>query len=428
MSGNVLENNRDVNYIHRETCRICGSKQLYKFLELGPTPLANSFLREDQLKGKEDYYPLDMYFCRKCHLVQLSDIVNPEVMFKDYPYITGTSKPMQKHFFGLAKEVIHEFNIDKNDLIVDIGSNDGTLLQNFSNHGISTLGVEPASNISKLAEQKGISTINRFFNEECAKEIRNEFGPAKAITATNVFAHADDLNGILHGVDALLSDDGIFVVEVPYLLNLLINVEFDTVYHEHLSYFSLHPLIWLFHNYRMDIVNVKQIPVHGGSLRIFIKRAKSIISSSSNIFLQQEKNYNIDSLATYDNFSKNVKSVKYELVELLRKLKGKGKIISGYGATAKGNTLLNYCKIGPGILDYISDTTPFKQGRYTPGMHIPVVSENEFHANPPDYALLLAWNYAKDILIKEREYQSKGGRFIMPIPEPHIIWELISGE
>lgn len=415
------ENKAIGDLTHRTKCRICGSEKLHKFLSLGPTPLANSFLKGDQLNKSELYYPLDVYFCDNCNLVQLLDVVSPEILFKDYTYVTGASKPMQAHFTGFAENVIKSFKISKDSLAMDIGSNDGTLLQCFSKFGLRTLGVEPASNIARLAEAKGIYTINEFFSENCAMNIYKEYGFTDVITATNVFAHVDDLESILRGINRLLSNNGVFIIEVPYLVNLLDNVEFDTIYHEHLSYFAVHPLVYLFHNFGMEIVDIKQVPAHGGSIRIFVQKSPRQQSQNVTKLLSREQEAKIGSLQTYTKFAEKVVLVKEKLVKLLKKLKNKGARITGYGATAKGNTLLNYCEIGTDILYYISDTTPFKQGRYTPGMHIPIFPEEKFHENPSDYALLLAWNYADAILQKEQEYRRNGGKFILPIPEPKVI-------
>ncbi len=409
------------NFVHRKNCRICGNTKLDKFLSLGPTPLANNFLKSDQLNREELYYPLDVYFCNKCHLIQLLDIVPPEVMFKDYAYITGASKPMELHFAGLTKDVSTNFKVNKDSLVVDIGSNDGTLLQYFSKIGLRVLGIEPASNIAQIARKRGVTTINKFFSKDCALEIYKKYGFADVILATNVFAHVDNLENILYGIDYLLSKDGLFVIEVPYLINLLDNIEFDTIYHEHLSYFSTYPLVYLFRKFGMKIVDIKQIPIHGGSIRIFVKRSTKKQSQNVSKFLLMEQNAEVDSLKTYTKFAKKVDLVKERLVKLLKTLKNEETRITGYGATAKGNTLLNYCKIGPDILDYISDTTAYKQGRYTPGMHIPIFPEEKFHKDIPNYSLLLAWNYADAILQKEQKYRRKGGKFILPLPDPKII-------
>lgn len=404
------------------TCRVCRGETLHKFLSLGAMPLANRFLREDQLSMLEPYYPLDVYYCNTCGLVQLGFTVPPEVLFKDYLYLTGTSEPMKAHFARLAEDLIQRFNLFPGGLVVDVGSNDGTLLKNFQKHNMATLGIEPADNIAEWARSHGIETLNDFFSERVAHKLCAERGQAKVILATNVFAHVHDLEGFLRGVNCLLADDGIFVIEVPYLVDLLTNLEFDTIYHEHLSYFTVHPLVTLFSRFGMGIVDIYRISVHGGSLRIYVqKSADSLSSSSVNELLKLETEAKLDSLDTYRGFAEGVAQVRKDLLSLLKALKAQGARITGYGAAAKGNILLNYCKIGTDILDYITDTTPFKQGRYTPGMHIPVFPESRFHETPPDYALLLAWNYADEILQKEEEYRQAGGKFIVPIPKPQLM-------
>jgi len=342
-------------------------------------------------------------------------------MFKDYVYLTGFSKPMKNHFEALATEVIRDLKPSKDSLVVDIGSNDGTLLSMFSGHGLDTLGIEPASNIARIAESRSIRTVNDFFCEELAEKVAEQYGSADIILATNVFAHIDNLGGFLAGVKRLLSDDGVFIIEVPYLLSLLKNREFDTIYHEHLSYFSLHPLVYLFEKSGLSVVDVKQNAIHGGSIRVFAKRSGSKQSASVAKLLSMERKEGLASIDTYAKFAEEVALLRKELVNLLKALKAKGAKIGGYGASAKGNVLLNYCGIGTNILDYIIDTTPFKQGLLTPGMHIPVLPEEKFRENPPDYMLLLAWNYADDILKKESKYRQGGGKFILPIPKPRVV-------
>ena len=414
-----LRDNRD-QYATITACSVCRHKTLHKFLSLGPTPLANSFLGEDQLSVPESYYPLDVCFCSTCGLVQLAQVVAPEIMFKDYPYLTSTSRPMEVHFAELAEDVMRRFDLPPESLVVDIGSNDGTLLRNFQKYNMKTMGIEPADNVAKLAVSRGIETSNEFFDEGLARRVCAEKGRAKVILATNVFAHVADLEGFVRGVTHLLADDGIFAIEVPYLVDMLGRVEFDTIYHEHLRYFAVRPLVTLFNRFGMGIVEIQRISVHGGSLRVYVQKTPYSSSSVAEL-LKFEAEERLDSLETYLEFTEKVRQVKEALLSLLKSLKAQGSRIAGYGATAKGNTLLNYCKIGTDTLDYISDTTPFKQGRYTPGMHIPVFQETHFHESPPDYALLLAWNYADDILQKEVGYRQAGGRFIAPLPKPQLI-------
>lgn len=390
-------------------------------MQLGPTPLANRFLKQEQLALKEPFYPLDIYFCPECGLVQLRDIVSPEILFKDYVYLTGLSQTMKQHFYHLAIEVANDFNLNKNDLVIDIGSNDGTLLKVFKQLGVKTLGIEPATNVARIAEREGIETINDFFSVDLAKNIIGKKGQAKVIIGTNVFAHINNLDEVLRAIDNLLTSDGIFIIEVPYLVDLFSKTEFDTMYHEHLSYFSLRPLVTLFRRYKMELFNVKKVPVHGESIRCYIGRSPLTVESSVNRLLALEENLKLNSFDTYLKFAAKVRNIKLQLTSLLEGLREKGNKIIGYGAAAKGNTLLNYCKIGTDVLDYIVDNTPFKQGLYTPGMHIPVVSPNRLLKDMPDYVLLLAWNYLDEIVRKEQRYRELGGKFIVPIPEPKIM-------
>lgn len=402
-------------------CRICYRETLHTFHSFGSMPLANNFLREEQLSTPEDCFPLDVCFCDTCGLVQLGYVVAPEIIFKDYPYITSASEPLKVHFAELAEEIVQKFNVPSSSLVVDIGSNDGTLLSNFKKLGMNTLGVEPAINISELAVSSGIETISDFFNTRVAGIISARRGQAKVITATNVLAHVNDLEDFLNGVNCLLDDDGIFVIEVPYLVDLLDKLEFDTIYHEHLSYFALRPLVSILAKFGMGITKVERFSVHGGSIRAYVR--KRAYSSSPSVYelLKLEEELKLNSLETYQKFTEEVSQIKEALPSLLKSLKARGSSIAGYGAPAKGNTLLNYCKIDTDILDYIVDTIPFKQGRYTPGMHILVFPESRFHDTPVDYTLLLAWNYSDVILQKEMAYRQAGGKFIIPIPEPQIV-------
>ncbi|MFC1704249.1 class I SAM-dependent methyltransferase [Candidatus Omnitrophota bacterium] len=316
---------------------------------------------------------------------------------------------------------MHEFTLEKNCLVIDIGSNDGTLLRNFVQKGFSVLGIEPASNIAQLANSNGVRTMNAFFGKQAALQAVNQFGKARAITATNVFAHVDNIQDFVEGIDCLLGERGVFVIEVPYLLNLVEGLEFDTIYHEHLSYFSLHPLRELFKKFNMHIVKAKVVGIHGGSLRIFVQKEKPASSAELDVLMRKEEVFGVKDVSAYFDFAKRVVHLREKLLHILREVKSANKKISGYGATAKSTTLLHYCNIGNDFIDYVLDATPLKQGKYTPGTHIPIVSGEVFKNNPPDYALLLAWNYYLHILEKEKAYRSKGGKFILPIPEPKII-------
>jgi hypothetical protein len=402
-------------------CRVCQQTTVEKFLSLGPTPLANRFLTREQLEETEPSFPLDVYFCHTCGLVQLIDVVPAEVLFHDYPYLTGVSSPMRTHFAALAEEVAHEYHVGPGSLVVDIGSNDGTLLSGFRRFGPKVLGVEPAANVATMANAAGIETISQFFDPALAKEIARTRGPAQVILATNVFAHVHALDHFLLGVGAMLSQEGVLVIEVPYLVDMLNSNEFDTIYHEHLSYFAVRPMVALFTRFGMGIVGLKRLRVHGGSIRVAVQKSRAPQAPVVAQILNEEEERGLDSMDTYRDFAERVRVIGGELVDLLRSLKARGKRTVGYGAPAKGNTLLNFCKIGTEILDYVIDATPSKHGRYTPGMHIPVFPETRFRSDRPDYALLLAWNYADDILKKEVAFRERGGKFIIPIPHPAVV-------
>lgn len=403
-------------------CRICGRQTLEKFLSLGPSPLANNFLTAEQLGGREPYFPLDVCFCTTCWLVQLADIVPPEAMFTEYLYLTGASEPMRRHFAGLAADLAQTFSPPRGSLVVDIGSNDGTFLEQAQAHGLRGLGVEPAANVAAVAQTRGVETLHAFFDMQVAEQIVREKGSAKVVAATNVFAHVHDLDGFAAAVVRLLAEDGVFVIEVPYVVDMLDRLEFDTIYHEHLSYFAVRPLAMLFERFGMQLTHVSRLTVHGGSIRVYAQRAgRRTASRAVSDLVAQETAQGLGALDTYKRFAQQVQGLKNELVGLLRELKTQGAKIVGYGAPAKGNTLLNFCQIGTDLLEYVIDTTPFKQGRFTPGMHIPVLPEARFQSDRPDYAVLLAWNYADDILKKEAAYRARGGKFIIPIPHPAVV-------
>ena len=403
-------------------CRICKSEDLEKFLSLGKTPLANSFLEEPSDKS-ELSFPLEVCFCPGCKLAQLYYVVPPALMFKNYLYVSSTSNTFLKHFSGMAESLTRTFNLNGKSLAVDIGSNDGLLLKGFQKFGVQTIGVEPATNVAKIAETNGVETINDFFNEKVVKQIVDRKGNADVVTATNVFAHVDDIHDLVRNVKILLKGDGVFVIEAPYLIEMFDKMTFDAIYHEHLSYFSLTPLMNFFKQLDMEIFNVEKIPVHGGSLRIFVKKqaGKFDIDKSVPEMIEFEKRYGIDKFETYKKFADKVQHVKAKLSGFLKEIKKDGKIIAAYGAPAKGNTLLNFCEIGKDYIDYIVDENPLKQGLYTPGMHIPVVAPKTLDSKRPDYILILAWNFADEILDKTKRYKDDGIKFIIPLPEPKII-------
>jgi len=410
-------------YHKKNECRICSSNNLELILDLGEQPPSNAFIKKEDLEKPEDKFPLRLYLCKECYLLQLLDIVDKEILFKEYLYLTSASKPSVNHFKKYACDVYEEFlKQSKNPLVIEIGSNDGTLLKEFKKLGVTVLGIEPAKNIAKIANDAGITTENTFLNYDIVKKKSLE-KKASIIVGNNVFGHIDDLKEFMKCVKILSKEKGVFIFEVPYLVNLIQKLEFDTVYHEHLSYFSLIPLIRLMDEFNLEIFDVKKQKVHGGTIRVFVSE-KNNFKKTINFekMIKFEKEFGINKIQTYQKFSKNVKELKNKLQNKLLKFKKEGKIIFGYGAPAKGNVLLNYCNIGTEFLDYIIDTTPLKQGLYTPGMHIPVKSDKENIEKPSQQiALLLAWNYEETIINKEKLFLKNGGKFLIPIPTPKTI-------
>lgn len=405
-------------------CRICESGDLHKFLDLGMHPPSDAFLREEQLSQDEEKFPLDVYFCGGCGLVQLGFVVPPEKLFtKNYVYVSSISATMKKNWMGMVSDIDGRFGVPEGSLVVDIGGNDGTLLRCFHDSGfkVRALNIDP-SDVAKKNIAGDVDVINDFFNEKTASQASKSFGRAAVITGTNVFAHVDDLYDFMRGVDLLLEDDGVLVLEFPYLLDLIEKIEFDTIYHEHLSYLSVGPLMKLYDKFDMDIVDIERIPVHGGSLRIFVKRRKSGAAASDSVrdLIKLEEERGLYRLETYEEFSVRVSKLKTNLVSMLKDLKSAGKRIAGDTAPAKGNTLLNYCGIDTEILDFIAEINPIKQGLYTPGTHIPVVSLDDIYKKRPDYLLILAWNFKDDIMLQQKDFHDAGGRFIVPIPEPGV--------
>lgn len=406
-------------------CRICESKDLHKFLDLGMHPPSDAFLRKEQLKLSEEKFPLDVYFCKTCGLVQLGFVVPPEKLFrKNYVYVSSISGTMRANWMDLVSDVDKKFGIHKESLIVDIGGNDGTLLGCFHDSGfdVKTLNIDP-SDVAKLKKTPKVDVINEFFSKKIASQAVKRFGKASVITGTNVFAHVNNLDDFMGGVDVLLDDDGVLVLEFPYLLDLIEKTEFDTIYHEHLSYFSVRPLTKLYKKFGMSIVDIKRIPVHGGSIRIFVKRNDSKPKTTTTVqeLIDLEEGKGLYDLGTYEGFAERVSDLKEKLVSLLKKIKSEGKTIAGDTAPAKGNTLLNYCGIDTKFLDFVAEINPIKQGLYTPGTHIPVVSLEKIYKDRPNYLLVLAWNFKDDIMKQQKDFHDNGGKFIIPIPEPKTI-------
>ena len=407
----------------RTSCRGCGGHDLHKFLPLGPSPLANSFLKSEDEFRDELFFDLDVYFCESCSLVQLLDVISPELLFRDYIYVTGTSDTIAKHNIAYAKAVVDLLELGPEDLVVEVASNDGSLLRCFQKHGVKTLGIDPAVNIAEKARAHGVETIAEFFNSDLARNVRKSHGGARAIIGNNVLAHVDDTLDFLSGAHDLLVGSGLLVVEVPYLGELLERFEYDTVYHEHLCYFSVNALMRLFERARLRIMRVDRVSVHGGSIRVYGGREDACIDHSPEVtkLAEQERSAGMTRLSTFNRLAEDVRMNREAIVTLLKKLRDEGKSVCGYGAPAKGNTLLNYCNITTDLLSYTVDKNPMKVGLYTPGMHIPVFPVDRLLEKQPDYVMILAWNFADEIMQQQKEYHDRGGKFIIPIPHPEIV-------
>jgi len=403
-------------------CIVCEGSKVELFLDLGSTPLANKFLSKDKLNQPEPSYPLRVGFCHDCHHVELTEAVPPSAMFDDYLYISSASDTLKAHLFDLSDIVSQRFQLNSKDLVIDIGCNDGTLLSGFKRHGVKTLGVDPAQNLAVFTEKLGIDRHVGFFNSASAKEIVKKYGPASAITATNTFPHIPALQDFVRGLDTALAPNGVFVIEAHYLIDILDQGAFDTIYHEHVSYWALGPMQRLFERHGFEIVNAERVPLHHGQLRVSVQRkGKGKVQPGVKEILSEEKARGLDRFETFQNFAKEVQRIKTELTDTINKLRRDQKRVVGYGAPAKGNTLLCFLELGPDKIEYIADKSPLKQGLFTPGLHVPVVPPARLLADQPDYVLLLAWNFVDEILAQQDEYRKKGGKFIVPVPHVRII-------
>lgn len=408
--------------IEVKKCRICGSKNLIDVIDLGEQPIPNGFLRKEVLDKKESTYPLAVCFCNNCSLMQLKNLVNPEVMFKNYLYIPSASKTRVDYFKTMVEEVIEIGEMKQGELVIDIGSNDGSLLICFRNLGMKILGIDPAENLVTVAALNGVYTIPGYFDSKLARKVAKKYGRAKAITATNVIAHIPNLHEVIKGGEILLEEEGIFVMHFPYSLDLLKNNLFDTIYHEHLSYFSVKSLLYLAKKSNLEIFDIHKSDLDGGSLRVFWKKNNNkkikINQSNLNKILKEEERFGLHSIRAYQEFAKRVENLRKDTLQELKKLKKSNKKIVGYAAAAKANVLLNYFGIDTRTIDYIVDSTPYKQGLYTPGSHIPIYSEDKIYETNPDYVLVFAWNFIKEIIEKNRKYK---GKFIVAEPKFKII-------
>ncbi len=400
----------------RKKCRCCGSPQLSKFLNLGSQPLANSFLKTNENISYELKFPLEVFFCESCNFVQLIHIIDKDVLFRDYVYFSSAMPKVSIHWRNYAEYLIKNYLNPDKDLVVEVGSNDGVLLKFFQSKGFNVLGIDPAINIAKKANENGIPTLPEFFDEQLAKQIHEDSGAAKVIMGNNVFAHVDDLEGFCRGVAALLDRQGVFCVEAPYLIDMFENLTYDTVYHEHVSYLSVRPLIHLFHQFKMEIFDIEIVPSQGQSLRLYVAHAGQYeVQDIVGELVNKELDCGLDKLFKYENLADRIEKSKNNVVRIIEDLKKSGKRIAAYGAPAKGNTLLNYCGLNANLIEFALEDLHSKCGLYTPGTFIPVVPRTYAEANLPDYYLLLAWNYLNPILEKEDAYRNAGGKFIIPV-------------
>jgi 2-polyprenyl-3-methyl-5-hydroxy-6-metoxy-1,4-benzoquinol methylase len=403
-------------------CRISG-QPLTKTLDLGPQPLGNGFLLPEQFPS-EYFYPMEMGFSETSMMLQLIEQPEPEKMFHEYyAFYSSTSRYMERHFVEFSNQVKQSKYLKKSDpFVVELGCNDGIMLKNFAQDNIRHLGIEPSRNVAEVANTNGVRTLSEFFNENVAEQIVREEGLADAFLAANVMCHIPDIQGVVKGIRSLLKPTGVVMFEDPYLGDVIEKVSYDQIYDEHVFLFSAHSIQYLFALHSMELIDVQPQKTHGGSMRYVLSHAGSYpVSEAVTKLLEKEKLLGLHLLATFDLFRQKVEQSRTDLVSLLGDLKSQGKRIAGYGATSKSTTILNYCGIGPDLIEYISDTTPIKQGKFTPGMHIPVKPYAAFKESPPDYAVLFAWNHAEEIMANEKAFVEAGGKWIVHVPKVQIL-------
>lgn len=405
-----------------KTCRSCGSPKLEIFLSLGDLPLSDGFLFADELSQVEPRYPLDVAFCEECTLVQILETVPPEELFgQDYPYYSSFTDALLEHSRKNVEELIVTRGLGTDSFVVELASNDGYLLQYYAKHDIPCLGIDPAPGPVAAARERGIESLEAFFGTELAKKLRRARGGADVIHANNVLAHVADTNGFVEGIATMLGDDGVAVIEVPYVRPLIEHREFDTIYHEHLCYFSVHALDALFTRHGLVLQDYRDLTIHGGSLRVFVGKDRALRHARVEARLAEERDLGIDVKRYYADFASRVDDLRKTLREMILGFRAQGATVAAYGAAAKGTILLNACGLDQGVIDFVVDRNVHKHGRWVPGVRIEIREPAALLQDMPDYTLILPWNFKDEILEQQAEYRARGGKFIIPVPEPVVL-------